>query len=474
MLKLDRRELLAFLAALPALPSPALAAGKKVIVVGAGVAGLAAAEALTRRGAEVTVLEARGRIGGRAVTDTTSFDGKPFDLGAGWLTVPEQNPLAPRLESTGLRLTNMPPDRMTIIDGKRLNRTQTGDFDDFIDNINTAIDTTAERGLKLDRLRPQDLREELALTLIGANSFGVELNQLDALDAASRNKGTGAGYIGSGMGKAISQLFKGIPVKLNTAVSEVDYSSGSVTTAKGEKLTADAIIITVSTGILNSGRIKFTPALPDAHQKAIAALPMGLVNKIALEFSSDIFGPAIKPMTHLQAVTSRGNVIDAMLKQGDDKLVVFTVGGDLARNLEGQSESVALNYALGGLADLFGSGIEAAFVRGKSSRWGVEPYTLGSHTVAAPGQNAARTTLQQPVGRLLFAGEVLGGPWVRTLAGAYLSGREAAAKAFDAAPVSAPPATDTDNEGFRQIQPMGAQTGDDSFDDTVIRHARPE
>lgn len=475
MIQLNRREILAFLAALPALPAQAQVTGKKVIVVGAGVAGLAAAEALTRRGAEVTVLEARGRIGGRAVTDTTSFGGKPFDLGAGWLTAPGQNPLAARLDG----LVALPPDRMTIIDGKRLNRAQTAGFDDFISNINTAIDTTAERGLKLDRLRPQDLREELALTLIGANSFGAELNQLDAADIAARNKDTGASYIAGGMGKAISQLFKGIPVKLNTAVSEIDYSSGSVTTAKGEQLTADAIIVTVSTGVLNSGRIKFTPDLPTAHQQAIAALPMGLVNKIALEFSSDIFGPTIKPMTHLQAVTSRGTVADAMLKQGNDKLVVFTVGGNLARSLEQQSESTALNFALTALADLFGSGIEAAFVRGKASRWGVEPYTLGSHTIAAPGQNAARATLQQPVGRLVFAGEALGGPWVRTLAGAYLSGREAAAKVFDArttATRSNTPHDAIDDEGFRRIAPMGgaASPEEGDYDDTTIRHARPE
>lgn len=479
MLKTSRRQLLAFLAALPALPALADIRGRSVIVVGAGVAGLSAADALLRRGADVTVLEARNRIGGRAVTDTTSFEGKPFDLGAGWLTVPDQNPLSPRLESAGIKLNTLPDDVISIMSGRRFNTAQTQSFNDLLDNITNAINTTAERGLQLDRLRPQDLKELLALTLLGANSFGVEFNELDAVDAASGIKGMGGEYIEGGMGKAMAQMFKGIPVKLSTPVTEIDYNNGSVTTRDGSKLNADAIIVTVSTGVLASGKIKFTPALPNTHQKAINSLPMGLVNKIAIEFTSDIFGPSIKPMTRLQAVTSHGSVIDARLKQGNDKLVICTVGGKMARSLEGQSDATSLNYALSSLVDLFGSNLERAYVRGKTSRWNAEPWTMGSFAVAEPGQNSARAALAEPAGRMVFAGEALGGPWVRTLAGAYLSGREAAGKAFALGPGRSQTTQDhvtdmnaeTGGDNERAVSPM---IGDDTdFDETTVRHARP-
>ena len=66
--------------ALPALPALG-AAEPDVIIVGAGVAGLAAAKALMAANKSVLVVEARERIGGRAVTDSTTF-GFPFDLGA--------------------------------------------------------------------------------------------------------------------------------------------------------------------------------------------------------------------------------------------------------------------------------------------------------------------------------------------------------------------------------------------------------
>ncbi len=472
----SRRALLSFLAALPALPAAAQVNGRKVIVVGAGVAGLAAAEALIRRGAEVTVLEARNRTGGRAVTDTTSFEGKPFDLGASLLTIPAQNALSPRLEAAGSKIEQLPGDIISIMDGKRFNATQTKSFDDFLADIRSTIDKTAERGLRLERLRAQDLKEHLALSLIGPNTFGIEMNELDALDAATTLKGTGGEYVQGGLGKAIAQMFKGIEVKLNMPVTEIDYDGiqARVTTRDGETHVADAVIVTVSTGILASGKIKFTPALPAEHQKAIDSLPMGLVNKIALEFSADIFGPGIKPMTQLRAVTSNGDVIDAMLKQGDNKLIVFTVGGKQARQLEGQSESNALNYALSGLVDLFGNKIEAAFLRGKASRWGVEPWTMGSHTVARIGQNSARETLAQPIGSLTFAGEALGGPWARTLAGAYLSGREAATKVMAGgsgrlrnSDSSAP------SGGERVIQPMISEDNE-GFDENEVRHARPD
>lgn len=475
MLSPTRRQMLAFFAALATASSRLAQAqvnGKKVIIVGAGVAGLAAAEALIRRGAEVTVLEARNRIGGRAVTDTASFGGKPFDLGAGWLNIPDQNPLSPRLESAGTKLDPLPTDKLTIVEGRRLNQTQMGEFDDFLANIGSAIDTTAERGLQLDRLRPQNLREHLALTLAGANTFGMEMGELDALDMAASVKGSGGVYAAGGMGKAIVQMFKTIPVKLSTVVSEIAYDGAQavVTTAAGDSLSADAVIVTVSTGILASGKIKFTPELPAAYTQAIGNLPMGLINKIALEFSADIFGPGIKPMTQLRAVTSRGDVIDAMLKQGSDNLVVFTVGGKLARQLEGQSDASAYNYALSGMVDLFGSNVESAFVRAKASRWGVEPWTLGSISVATVGQHNARTVLADPLARLAFAGEALGGPWARTLAGAYLSGRDAADRVLGNLPASA--ASHSADDGEVVLHPP-SEDGDDDVDYEQMRHVRP-
>ena len=67
--------------------------GGRVVVVGAGVAGLAAARELADAGAEVVVLEARDRIGGRIFTDRST--GQPVDLGASWIHGVRGNPVVP-------------------------------------------------------------------------------------------------------------------------------------------------------------------------------------------------------------------------------------------------------------------------------------------------------------------------------------------------------------------------------------------
>jgi len=69
--------------------------GKKVIVIGAGVSGLAAAQSLSKQGADVTVIEAKLHIGGRLRTDYSMS--VPFEYGAGWIHGPSENNPVKRL-----------------------------------------------------------------------------------------------------------------------------------------------------------------------------------------------------------------------------------------------------------------------------------------------------------------------------------------------------------------------------------------
>lgn len=432
MLHPNRRQILAFLAASAAMaPLPMRAAtGKRVIVVGAGMAGLAAAEALIRRGAEVTVLEARNRIGGRAYTDSKSLgDGLVFDAGASWLHSYERNPLSARIESIGAKLTAQTDDQLIFMHGRQLGRGEVTSFNQLYENIDTAVSSLATQGLTLQRLKPQDPTEQLALTLFGPNEFGVEIAELDPVDVSLQMSGGSEMFVSSGLGAAIGQVFRSVPVQLNTIVSEIQYDEqqATVITRDGQQLTADAVIVTASTGVLASGKIRFTPELPTAHQQAIADLPMGLLNKIVLQFSGDIFGARVKELTQLHGV-ARAGVLDAILKSGAPELVTCFVGGDQAQQLERQRDASAISYAISALTEMFGSGIEQAFVKGVVTRWAADPWALGSYSAVRPGKADARRVLTEPVGALHFAGEACAGSWTTQLAGAYLSGRGAAAK----------------------------------------------
>lgn len=427
---LNRRSCLKTLAALTAFsPFPGWASGGrglKVIVVGAGVAGLAAAETLIRRGAEVTVLEARSRIGGRVYTDTTSFDGAPFDWGASWVFSNDRNPLTNILLSKSIEFERTRSQVMTVLGGERLSSSRKQAFDMLVSNVATAIANSAQRRLSLERLKPRDQQELLALSLIGPNTTGAELAEIDPADFLGRVS-TGLDLlVKGGLGAAVTRLFQGIPVKTNAPVKAVDYdeTTARVTLRDGTQLQADGVILTVPPALLAKGDITITPELPGEYKEALAALPMGSLNRIALVFSEDIFA-SLQPQTKLRAVTGAG-VIDALLKPHNLPMAICTVGGAQARALERQSDSAALNYALTGLAEVFGPAVTAAFVKGKTTRWGADPWSAGAIAYARPGKAGVRMVLSGLSGRLRLAGEALEGPWAGQVSGAYLSGRDSA------------------------------------------------
>jgi phytoene dehydrogenase-like protein len=79
----------------------------RVVVVGAGIAGLTVANALTQAGVECVVLEARDRIGGRL--HTTDLAGSPVDLGGSWIHMPAGNPMSAFAEQAGVRRRSADP-----------------------------------------------------------------------------------------------------------------------------------------------------------------------------------------------------------------------------------------------------------------------------------------------------------------------------------------------------------------------------
>ncbi|NEV77718.1 FAD-dependent oxidoreductase, partial [Rhodopseudomonas sp. BR0C11] len=134
---ISRRSLLegllgatAGLALLPVLGGRANAAlprEAEVVVVGAGAAGIAAARRIVAAGRKVIVVEAASEIGGRCVTDTTSF-AAPFDRGARWLHNPDSNPLVRLARSSGFAVTPVAPGQKVRIGRRNARSRETEDF----------------------------------------------------------------------------------------------------------------------------------------------------------------------------------------------------------------------------------------------------------------------------------------------------------------------------------------------------------
>ncbi len=103
---------------LPGCRGSADARGERVVVVGAGMAGLAAGRRLADAGTEVTVLEARERIGGRMWTDMSL--GVPIDLGAAWIHGTEGNPIIGLAADAGAATVETDFSDVVVYDGQGL------------------------------------------------------------------------------------------------------------------------------------------------------------------------------------------------------------------------------------------------------------------------------------------------------------------------------------------------------------------
>ena len=259
-----------------------------VVVVGAGVAGLAAAAALRRRGVDVTLLEASGRIGGRAYTTVPPLLEAAFDHGAAWLHAAERNPLAALARRVGERTVDS--------DAARTERTRLPGR--FATEAELAAYGAAERAFRArttEALDGPDTSLADAVAPIAAlpwlaSVVNWEAPVIAAADARAlslqdwhTNLLLGRNWqVEGGIGAFIARRL-GPPagaVRLGVAASHVRWDGPGVVVDTNEgDIRADACIVTVSTGVLAAEAIGFSPTLPGAVRDAIAGLPMGLLNK---------------------------------------------------------------------------------------------------------------------------------------------------------------------------------------------------
>lgn len=400
-----------------------------VAIIGAGAAGLAAANALQAAGRDFVLLEASHRIGGRAYTEDMQ-PGEPFDLGAHWIHSPKINPLMATAAERGMPLIeeDEDPHEFYTVDayfenGQWLPDTTSEELGRYVleqfDKIENRSADEPDCGIY--DLIDNEHRWAPYLYLFFGQDFTGDVDQVSAMDAISFDHRGNDFAVRDGLGNLLKHYAGDVPVMLNSAVRRIDWSGDIVKldTAKG-RLEARQVILTVSTGVLAHQQIEFLPALPDAKRKAIASLPMGSCTRMALAFDSDVLASLPADFTIMPAGQSPLHFRNRPF--GYDYVEVVT-GGRMAEWMERSGEQAAVDLVLDYLAEVEPDRSKLHLRRRIVSAWDGDPWTLGSYSYALPGKLAARDELAEPIGdRLFFAGEASITGQQATVHGAMASG----------------------------------------------------
>ncbi|WP_083330663.1 flavin monoamine oxidase family protein [Halofilum ochraceum] len=419
-------------------PAPLIASAEPdVVIVGAGAAGVAAARALMDQGYTVRIVEAADRVGGRAFTEQETFD-FPFDHGASWLSSANANPHRRFAQRYGFDLNDFTDATDTLFVGDR--EAEDGEYQQYwqaYNLINDHIRFAYEAGndVPASTVVPEVPFGGTAQTWIGPMDLGVDFRDMSTIDYWSGADAAPTYHVAQGYGALVARLARDLPVELETPVSGIEWGGKGVRVRSSRgTLKARACIVTASTGVLDAERIRFDPALPDWKLDAIHDLPMGLLAKVALEFTDTRFGlPENSWLTYKvpEEVPTEACFFSCW-PSGSDLMVGF-VGGEFGWELSRAGREDAIDFALGELRKRFGSDVDRHFVKGTFTEWAENPLTMGAYSAARPGRASAREDIVTPIAdRVFFAGEACAGAYVATCGGAHMSGQVAAEQVADA------------------------------------------
>jgi monoamine oxidase len=398
-----------------------------VLVIGAGAAGLAAARTLHDARLSAAVVEARARVGGRALT--YQFGAFPLDLGAGHLHSADENDWAKLAPALGFTVEERPPSWARPAFQANFPLAEQEDYWAAWDRLYGRIEAEAGSTRRMAELLEPGGRWNALLGAMATYINGATFDELVVREYALYHD-TGLNHrVREGYGALIAACAAGLDVRLDCPATLVDHAGKRlrVATARGE-IAARAVIVAVPPGILANETLRFFPMLPD-KLAAANALPLGVADKVFLSVER---AEDLPVETRLFASTTKTETGGYTLRPFGRPLIDGYFGGPFARALELEEGGFA-SFAIDEICAALGNDMRRRLTPIIESAWARDPWSLGAYSYGSQGAQAARATLAAPVdGRLFFAGEHCSDLDFSTAHGAYRSGVQAARDAIRA------------------------------------------
>ncbi len=405
-----------------------------VVVVGAGIAGLAAARSLQDAGRRVIVLEASDRIGGRLRTDRSL--GVPFDLGASWIHGTDGNPVTDLAAAAGAPTQELDFDDRTAFaeDGTPWSSRQVDAAEAAYDELLARLvdEGSPDRSFAdvLSVTEP-DWFDDPLRAFFTSSYLTFDTGDLDRLSSTLYDEGEEFGgpevVLSDGYDRIALHLAAGLDVRLGRPVQHIDRREDTVVvTAGDERLSASDVVVAVPLGVLKAGAITFDPPLPADRAAAIAAVGFNAVEKFLFVWDDTFWDDT----DFLLLTAQRRDVFTFFvnlnaLRPGANALMTFAYGAE-ARASGTESDEALIELVTANLRRMYGPEVPVPVAMRRSS-WSTDPFTFGSYSFTAVETRLEHfDELARSLGPLHFAGEHTHREYFSTVHGAYLSGRRAA------------------------------------------------
>jgi monoamine oxidase len=430
---------------------------KTCAVIGAGLAGLAAAYKLKTAGWNVTVLEARDRIGGRVFSHKDQQSGLICELGAEWVGESHER-IKALCKDFGIPLQKHQFEDFLLRDGRVY---RPGEWS-FSPQAKQAFDKmiagyeklTAVQKTRLDRTDWWNHLEKIGFTpddlrlrdLMDSTDFGESIRHVSAFAALaeyaeSSPKNEMDHKITGGNSRLVEEFVKRIGpgnVRLNSFAHKISQMRGTIRIdfapfpansppdiyIPPEVIRADAVICTAP--IQSLLKIKFDPPLPTVHRNAAEQLVYSRICKNSVVYSDRFWKE--ENFSMVSDTTSHFYFHSTQSQVGKEGILTAYAIGEKAEVLSSQSDERRMRKIAADISALDDNAPKKA-KRIISYAWQRDPITDGAYALYKPGQwFGIRPILQRPHGKVLFAGEHIA-DWQGFMEGAIETG-EAAAEAL--------------------------------------------